>query len=71
LEYYCDQPSQNYQELCNTDSGEKCYNTVAQLHASLQTKLGSGGKGMSQPFTIIETLQSNFAHQPAIHKYHF
>jgi len=55
LEYYCDQPSQNYQELCNTDSGEKCYNTVAQLHASLQTKLGSGGKGMSQPFAIIET----------------
>jgi len=55
LEYYCDQPSQDYQELCNTDSGEKCYNTVGQLHASLQTKLGSGGKGMSQPFTIIET----------------
>ena len=55
LEYYCDQPSQNYQELCNTDSGEKCYNTVCQLHASLQTKLGSGGKGMSQPFTLIET----------------
>jgi 5'-deoxynucleotidase YfbR-like HD superfamily hydrolase len=54
LEYYCDQPSQNYQELCNTDSGENCFNTVSYLLASLQTKLGSGGKGMSQPFTIIE-----------------
>jgi len=54
LEYYCDQPKDDFQPLCSRDYGDSCLNTISYLVNSLQSRMAGGFKGMSEPFTVVE-----------------